>query len=230
MAPPSSASPPSPPHTRARVTLQKHPRAIKVSLLSGQKHFWLKWLGKANLQQSREPGHLFFFILSQSSSDQPVIDGIALEWLVMRSTNMSLTKLVLWQAMFPAMEFSGVKVSPGEQCSVTKESTNRGWRCPRRVFPLVKVSWMCYVRNIEYIYVFLCNPNVWNNNKFTSYSSFSCSSLLAIPVFLGNTGSFIPVLISNINSLITYCSSHSEFLSICTCICMYLGYRMAVKD
>lgn len=40
----------------------------------------------------------------------------------MRSTNMSLTKLVLWQAMFPALGFSGVKVSPGEQCSVTKES------------------------------------------------------------------------------------------------------------
>lgn len=36
---------------------------------------------------------------------------------------MSLSRLVIWQAMLTAMEFSSeVKVSPGEQCSVTTES------------------------------------------------------------------------------------------------------------
>lgn len=128
-----------------------------------------------------------------------------------------------------SMEFSPkVKVGPSKQPS-HRIRTHRGWRCPERVFPSVKISWVCYVKNVTCIYVFPWNHNVLNKNTFPNYSSFSCSNLLAIPVFLGNTDSFIPILITNISSLITYCSSRSKYLSVCI-YSMYLGYRMAAKD
>jgi hypothetical protein len=83
------------------------------------------------------------------------------------------------------------------------------------------VLWMTYVRNIDgHICVFPQCQNLLKNNKFTSYINLFGFNSPSTPDFtwhlgpLANMGSFIPILITNISSQITY------YTIVCVCVCV----------